>query len=105
MYPISNFHKFIPHLPTFFIVNTDAHSLPGTHRKCIFIDKERRSEIFDSLALPINDILVRWMNGLLVNGKLLINDINDLPVQPAELLCFTSYYRAQLLLPYKLRLR
>ena len=62
VYPIDNLPKFIPHLPIFIIVNTDTHNLPGTHWKCIFIGKDRRGEIFDSLAQPINDMLVRWIN-------------------------------------------
>lgn len=52
----------VPHYPFFMIVNTQAHNLPGEHWKTVFIDKERRGEVFDSLALPLTNTLIRWLN-------------------------------------------
>ena len=62
VYPIDELPEFIPHLPIFIVVNTDTHNLQGQHWKTIFIDKNRHGEVFDSLAQPMNDLLVRWMN-------------------------------------------
>ena len=52
----------IPRYPIILIVNTHTHNLPGEHWITVFIDKERRGEIFDSLALPVSNMLRRWMN-------------------------------------------
>ena len=62
VYLIDNLPKFISNLPIFIIANTDTHNLPVTDWKCIFSDKDRRGEIFGSLAQPINDAPLRWMN-------------------------------------------
>ena len=60
--PLDELPQFISHLPIFIIVNTQTHNLSGEHWKSIFIDKNRHGEVFDSLAQPMNDMLVRWMN-------------------------------------------
>ena len=52
----------VPHYPFFMIVNTQAHNLPGAHWITVFIDKNRRGEVFDSLALPLRKPLSRWIN-------------------------------------------
>ena len=52
----------VPHYPFFMIVNTQAHNLPGEHWITVFIDKNRRGEVFDSLALPLRKPLSRWIN-------------------------------------------
>lgn len=52
----------VPHYPYFMIVNTQAHNLPGEHWITIFIDKNRKGEVFDSLALPLSNFLIRWLN-------------------------------------------
>lgn len=52
----------VPHYPFFMIVNTQAHNLPGEHWKTVFIDKNKRGEVFDSLALPLANTLIRWLN-------------------------------------------
>ena len=52
----------MPHYPIFLVVNTQAHNLPGQHWIAIFIDKNKRGEVFDSLALPTSNLLTRWMN-------------------------------------------
>ena len=48
--------------PVFLILNTDTHNLPGKHWKVIFIDHEYNGEVFDSLALPLSDHVIRFMN-------------------------------------------
>lgn len=62
IYPIDKLPKFIPHYPVFLIVNTHAHNLDGEHWKAVYIDKNRYGEVFDSLAQPMSDFLIRWMN-------------------------------------------
>ena len=62
VYPLDRLPKFIPQLPLFIVVNTHTANLEGEHWKTIFIDKNRRGEVFDSLAQPMNAILIRWMN-------------------------------------------
>ena len=62
VYPIDKLPDSVPFLPIFIVVNTDTHNLEGQHWKTIFIDKNRCGEVFDSLAQPMNDLLVRWMN-------------------------------------------
>ena len=52
----------VPHYPYLMIVNTQAHNLPGQHWIAVFIDKDRRGEVFDSLALPLTNTLIRWLN-------------------------------------------
>lgn len=62
VFPIDKLPFAIPQYPFFMIVNTQAHNLPGSHWKTIFIDKDKRGEVFDSLALPLSNILIRWLN-------------------------------------------
>lgn len=53
----------VPHYPFFMIVNTQSHNLPGEHWIAVFIDANKRGEVFDSFALPLTQSLIRWMNG------------------------------------------
>ena len=62
VFPIDNLPFAVPHYPFFMIVNTQAHNLPGEHWIAIFIDVNRRGDIFDSFALPPSNMLLRWMN-------------------------------------------
>ena len=62
VFPIDQLPFAVPHYPFFMIVNTQSHNLPGEHWITVFIDADRRGDIFDSLALPLNNTLVRWMN-------------------------------------------
>ena len=62
VFSIDNLPFAVPHYPFFMIVNTQAHNLPGEHWISVFIDADRRGEMFDSFALPPSNILVRWMN-------------------------------------------
>lgn len=60
--PLDELPSFVPYLPIFIVVNTQTHNLEGEHWKTIFIDKNRNGEIFDSLAQPMNAMLITWMN-------------------------------------------
>lgn len=62
VYPIDKLPKFIPHLPIVLIVNTHTHNLRGEHWKVVFINKDRCGEVFDSLAEPMNTLLIQWLN-------------------------------------------
>ena len=62
VYPLDRLPSFVPHLPIFIVINTQTHNLGGEHWKSIFIDKNRDGELFDSLAQPMNAMLIRWMN-------------------------------------------
>ena len=62
VFSIDTLPASVPHYPFFMIVNTQSHNLPGEHWKTIFIDKKKQGEVFDSLALPLSNILIRWLN-------------------------------------------
>ena len=61
VYPMNQ----LPHVvepPTFIIVNTDVHNLPGKHWIVLFVDKNFCGEVFDSLASPLCNTVIRFMN-------------------------------------------
>ena len=60
---------FVSSLPFLMIINTDAHNLPGTHWIAVYIDAQRRGEIFDSLALPTPLPLAKWMNQFTISWR------------------------------------
>ena len=62
VYPIDSLPSAVTVYPCFLVVNTQSHNLPGEHWIAIFVDKQKRGEIFDSLALPPSLLLMRWMN-------------------------------------------
>lgn len=62
VFAIDNLPFSVPHYPFFMIVNTQAKNLPGEHWIAVFIDANKRGEVFDSLALPITNMLIRWLN-------------------------------------------
>ena len=62
VYPIDKLPDFVPYLPIFIVVNTHTHNLQGEHWKTIFINENRYGEVFDSLAQPMSELLIRWMN-------------------------------------------
>ena len=62
VFPIDELPFAVPHYPFFMIVNTQSHNLPGEHWISVFIDANRRGDIFDSFALPLSNVLIRWMN-------------------------------------------
>ena len=59
---VDDLPSFLRHYPIFLVVNTQSHNLPGEHWIAVFIDKDKRGEVFDSLALPPSILLSRWMN-------------------------------------------
>jgi len=59
---IDNLPEFIHTRPFFMIVNTHTKNLPGEHWIAIIIDTKRNGELFDSLALPVSNILIGWLN-------------------------------------------
>ena len=42
-------------------MNTHSHNLDGEHWKTIFIGKDRRGELFDSLGQPPNIATQQWL--------------------------------------------
>lgn len=62
VFSIDHLPKKIFHLPILFIVNTNTNNLPGEHWKAIYISKQGKGEVFDSLALPVGLRLQQWMN-------------------------------------------
>ena len=50
------------HLPAMVVVNTDSHNLPGRHWISIYIDEDRHGEVFDPLATPLGNHVIRFMN-------------------------------------------
>ena len=80
----------IPNYPIFIIVNTHSHNLPGEHWFTIYIDEYKRGEVFDSLASPISNFVIRWLNQFTRRWKR-----NSLTYQhPLSLSCgaFVLYY-------------
>ena len=69
IYSIDALPDFVPHRPFLIIVNTHTHNLPGEHWICILIDKDKNAELFDSLALPVSNILIRWLNLFSIKWK------------------------------------
>ena len=48
-------------LPLTLIVNTDTHNLPGRHWTSVYIDANRRGELFDTLTTPPSAHVVRFL--------------------------------------------
>lgn len=61
IYPVDELPSFVKHYPIFIVLNTHPHNLNGEHWKVIFIRKDRRAEVFDSLALPLNIPTQQWL--------------------------------------------
>ncbi len=62
IFAIDALPSFIPHYPFLIIVNTHTNNLKGEHWIAILIDKDKSGELFDSLALPVSNFIIRWMN-------------------------------------------
>lgn len=69
VYPIDQLPAFIPRRPFLIIINTQTHNLPGEHWKAILIDVDRNGELFDSLALPVSNVLIQWLNRFTIKWK------------------------------------
>ena len=48
--------------PVLMVVNTDPHNLPGRHWKVIYMDETYCGEVFDSLATPLSNHVIQFMN-------------------------------------------
>lgn len=62
VYTMDRLPQAVTHYPCLIIINTQAHNTPGEHWIAAFIGANRKGEVFDSLALPITNTLIRWMN-------------------------------------------
>ena len=62
VYAIDNLPEFIHTRPFLMVVNTHTQNLPGEHWIAILVDANKNGELFDSLALPVSNILIRWLN-------------------------------------------
>ena len=62
IFPLNRLPQLNMQGPLFLILNTDVENLPGRHWKAIYIDENNYGEVFDSLALPLSDRLIRFMN-------------------------------------------
>ena len=62
VFPIDSLPERVPHYPSCMVINTQSHNLPGEHWISIFITKDKRGEVFDSLGLPLSNFLIRWLN-------------------------------------------
>ena len=62
IFPLNQLPQLNMQGPLFLILNTDVENLPGRHWKAIYIDENNYGEVFDSLALPLSDRLIRFMN-------------------------------------------
>ena len=69
IYSIDKLPSSIPSRPFLAIVNTHTHNLPGEHWLAIYIDENKNGELFDPLALPVSNNLIRWLNGFTVKWK------------------------------------
>lgn len=61
VYSVDTLPSSVTHYPIFIVLNTHPHNLSGQHWKVIFIHKDRRGELFDSLALPPNIPTQQWL--------------------------------------------
>ena len=61
-YPHNRLHTLHLSLPAMLVVNTDPHNLPGKHWISIYINANRQGEVFDSLASPLSNHIIRFMN-------------------------------------------
>lgn len=62
IYPLDQLPLLDMTPPLFIIFNTHIHNLSGQHWKAIFIDTDYCGEVFDSLATPTSDAIIRFMN-------------------------------------------
>lgn len=69
VFSMDNLPNSVPRRPFLIIVNTQTHNLPGEHWKVVLIDEDKHGELFDSLALPVSNVLIRWLNRFTVRWK------------------------------------
>ena len=87
---IDKLPTFISKRPFLLIVNTHTHNLPGEHWIAIFIDENKHGELFDSLKLPISNILIRWLNTFTVKWKANVRSFQHLLTATCG--AFTLYF-------------
>ena len=61
VYSLDTLPTTIKHYPIFIVLNTHPQNLQGEHWKVIYIGKDRRGELFDSLGLPPNIPTQQWL--------------------------------------------
>lgn len=61
VYSLDTLPSAITHYPIFIVLNTHPQNLSGQHWKVIFIGKDRRGELFDSLGLTPNIPTQQWL--------------------------------------------
>lgn len=61
-FPIDKLPSEMKQYPILLIVNTQAHNLEGEHWFALFISSDRRGEVFDSSAQPVDLRIRRWLN-------------------------------------------
>lgn len=66
---IDNLPDYIHTRPFLMIINTHTHNLPGEHWLAILIDADRNGELFDSLSLPVSNVLIQWLNRFTIRWK------------------------------------
>ena len=79
--------------PAFIVLNTDTHNLPGKHWMVIFIDEDLCGEVFDSLALPVSDFIIRFMNRH--SRQWICNQVAYQPVTSTRCGVYVLYYVTQ----------
>lgn len=61
VYSLDTLPSRITHYPIFIVLNTHPQNLQGEHWKVIYIGKDRRGELFDSLGLTPNIPTQQWL--------------------------------------------
>mgnify|MGYP001179274625 CR=1 FL=1 len=61
VYLVDTLLSAVTHYPIFIVLNTHPHNLNGEHWKVIFIGKDRRGKLFDSLGLAPNIPTQQWL--------------------------------------------
>ena len=61
VYSLDSLPSTITKYPIFIVLNTHPHNLSGHHWKVIFVAKDRRGELFDSLGLAPNIPTQQWL--------------------------------------------
>ena len=61
VYTLDTLPSSIGHYPIFIVLNTHPQNLEGEHWKVIYIGKDRRGELFDSLGMAPNIPTQQWL--------------------------------------------
>ena len=93
VYAMDKLPQRILQLPALFIVNTHSMNLPGQHWIAVYIDTQRHAEVFDSLATPLSEYLLRWLRSFSTSFKRSVLTLQN-PVS-ASCGAFVLYYILQ----------